>query len=183
MDMELSGKLLIARPLNKDPWFRRTVVLVYESNKAGTIGIVLNQRTTMSVQTLCAQHNVFYTGTEYVYRGGPVNERALIMVHSPEWACENTLQVNEHFSITSHDSMFRQMAMGSVPRRWRLCAGVSAWNDEQLLGELSGNPPWTPEHSWLTARATPSIIWDYDGDDQWNRAVELSGTQMINTFF
>jgi putative AlgH/UPF0301 family transcriptional regulator len=35
----------------------------------------------------------------------------------------------------------------------------------------------------LTANANESIIWDYDGDEQWNRAIELSSQQMIHTYF
>ena len=181
--MDYTGQLLIARPLNRDPWFRRSVVLIYESNRAGTVGVVLNQRTTVSVQTICAQNNYLYTGSDYVYRGGPVNERALIMVHTPEWSCPNTLQVNEHFSITSHDSMFKQLAVGDMPRKWRICSGVSAWSDEQIQGEMAGETPWTPEHSWLVARATQTSIFEIDGEKQWNYAIELAGRQMINSYF
>ena len=181
--LDYTGQLLIARPLNKDRYFKRSVVLVYESNRAGTVGVVLNKRSHYTVQTMCAQHDLVYMGKEYCYQGGPVNDRALILVHSNEWYCENTLRVNEYFSVTSHKDMFKRLSMGNTPRKWRLCAGLAAWSDDQLEGEMQGLEPWTTEHSWLTANPNPNIIWDYDGDEQWNRAVELSGKQLMNMWF
>lgn len=181
--MNLSGQLLIARPLNNDRYFKRSVILIYESHRAGTVGVVINKRTHHTVQTMCAQHDLVYMGKEYVYEGGPVNDRALVMVHSNEWACENTLKVNEYFSVTSHKDMFRRLSMGQTPRAWRICAGISAWSDDQIQGELRGEAPWTPEHSWLIANPSPSLLWGYDGDEQWNRAVELSGKQLVQSWF
>ena len=181
--MDYTGQLLIARPRNNDRFFKRSVILVYESNRAGTIGVILNQKTNHTCQNLLSQHNLIYNGPEYVYQGGPVNDNALILVHSNEWFCENTMKVNEHFSVTSHKDMFDRLAMGQGPRRWRLCAGIAAWNDEQLQGEMSGQTPWNPEHSWLTANSNESIIWDHDGDHQWNNAVELSSYQLIKQYF
>lgn len=180
---DYTGQLLISRPLNTDQYFKRSVILVYESNRAGTIGVILNKRTHMKVQTLCAQHDYVYMGPEYVYGGGPVNERALIMVHSNEWSCESTMRVNEYFSVTSHENMFAKLSAGQRPKQWRICAGVAAWSDDQLEREMEGQPPWTPEHSWLTANPTSSIIWKYDGNEQWNRSVELSGKQLTATWF
>lgn len=181
--MDYTGQLLISRPLNKDSFFKRTVVLVYESNRAGTIGVILNRRTNYKVQTLIASHDLMYMGSEYCYMGGPVNDKALILIHSNEWQCENTMQVNEVFSVTSHKDMFKRLAMGQTPKHWRLCAGVAAWSDDQIEGEMSGRAPWTPEHSWLTANPNTDIIWNYDGDEQWNRSVELSSSQLITQYF
>lgn len=181
--MDYTGQLLIARPRNRDRFFKRSVILIYESNRAGTIGLILNKPSNYKVQTLIANHNLIYMGPEYCYQGGPVNDKALILVHSNEWYCENTLKVNDQFSVTSHKDMFKRIAMSQAPRRWRLCAGISAWSDDQLEGEMNGVSPWNLEHSWLTANANESIIWDYDGDEQWNRAIELSSQQMIHTYF
>jgi putative AlgH/UPF0301 family transcriptional regulator len=93
------------------------------------------------------------------------------------------MQVNEVFSVTSHKDMFKRLAMGQTPKHWRLCAGVAAWSDDQIEGEMSGRAPWTPEHSWLTANPNTDIIWNYDGDEQWNRSVELSSSQLITQYF
>ena len=50
--MDYTGQLLIARPRNNDRFFKRSVILVYESNRAGTIGVILNRKTNHTCQNL-----------------------------------------------------------------------------------------------------------------------------------
>jgi putative AlgH/UPF0301 family transcriptional regulator len=60
---------------------------------------------------------------------------------------------------------------------------MCAWQPGQLDRELKGLPPFKAENSWLIADPNDTIVYDYDGDTQWEKALTYSRQQMINFFF
>ena len=69
-----AGELLVATPLLGDPNFRRTVVLVVEHEPGeGTLGVVLNRPTEVSVRQVLEPWTELATGPSVVFTGGPVS--------------------------------------------------------------------------------------------------------------
>jgi putative AlgH/UPF0301 family transcriptional regulator len=114
-----------------------------------------------------------------MYVGGPVNVKALTMIHSAEWACENTMQINNEFSISSHADLLQRLAMGDCPNYWRLIVGLCAWTPDQLENELNGVTPYNHVFSWLTATPTQEGVFGLDGTDQWTSSIEHSGSEFV----
>lgn len=183
--MSRVGKLLIAHP--KIPVgnpFRKSVIYIYEDNANGTQGVVLNYHSSFTVKDLCNQKGIIYPdGTHNLHKGGPVNEQAILMLHTDEWQSSNTMEAGKGYRISSDNHMFQKVALGDAPVYYRIFAGMSSWAVGQLDMEMKGQFPYRPENSWLTATANDSIIFDYDGDAQWEKAVELSSRQMIEQYF
>jgi putative AlgH/UPF0301 family transcriptional regulator len=63
-----------------------------------------------------------------------------------------------------------------------MMGGICAWQPGQLEMELKGQGPYLPENSWLTCKSNEDIIFAYDGERQWEKAVELSSRQMFNQY-
>jgi putative transcriptional regulator len=62
-DDPLGGRLLVATPLLGDPNFRRTVILIVEDEPAeGTLGVVLNRPTEVSVGQVLEPWTALVTG-------------------------------------------------------------------------------------------------------------------------
>ena len=183
--MSKVGKLLIAHPcLPKGNPFRKSVIYIYEDNKNGTLGVVLNYNSSYSVRELCNQKGILFgDGTKQLHKGGPVNEQAILMLHSDEWQSQNTTEAGKNYRISSDNLMFQKISLGDCPAYYRIFAGMAGWAVGQLDMELKGQFPYKPENSWLTADANDSILFDYDGDEQWHKAVSLSSKQMINQYF
>lgn len=183
--MTTVGNLLIAHPnLRKANPFHKTVIYVYEHNDNGVMGVVLNRNTEFSIQSLFrSKGHLYNNGIPTLHQGGPVNESALVLLHTDEWHSTNTATAGPGLRVSSDGLMFEKMAMGDEPVLWRLFNGMSAWAPGQLEMELKGQFPYRPENSWLTATANDSIVFEYDGEEQWEQAIELSRTQMINQFF
>ncbi|MDQ2752809.1 MAG: YqgE/AlgH family protein, partial [Bacteroidota bacterium] len=79
MNKELKkGDLLIADPFLKDPNFMRTVVLLCDHQKEGTIGFVLNRKYNKTVGELISQ---LETCNFPVYYGGPVQTDTVHFLH------------------------------------------------------------------------------------------------------
>jgi putative transcriptional regulator len=172
-----SGQLLIAPPAVKGTFWYKTVVLVTEDHASGSLGLVLNKRSQMTISEFAAQIGVELDLPGYLYLGGPINVKSLSFLHTNDWRCSNTMQINEHFSISSAEDILPRLAMGHVPNQWRMFLGMCGWSPNQLLGEIKGIPPWSPETSWCTASSSPDLVFEHDLKDQWVQVLERSGQE------
>lgn len=175
--MSYKGKLLVAHPNLNEGVFARSVIFVYQDDGNGTVGLILNKPTQWRVSQLLREKGMLYEGSEHVYKGGPVNEHAVIMLHEDQWYSSNTLQVSKGLAVTSDIPMMEKLAMGNAPACWRLFAGVAGWAPGQLQLELKSRV------GWLTCDANDSIVFDKDGERQWNKAVQMCSQQMIDHYF
>ena len=177
--MNLTGKLLIAPPSVRGNFWQKTVIYVTENHARGSMGLVLNKVSKMPIREFAQNCNVDCDIDGFMYVGGPVNVKALTMIHSAEWACENTMQINNEFSISSHADLLQRLAMGDCPNYWRLIVGLCAWTPDQLENELNGVSPYNHAFSWLTATPTQEGVFVLDGTDQWTSSIEHSGSEFV----
>ena len=181
------GKLLIAHPHfpERSP-FAKSVVYVYQDDAVnGTVGVILNKKSRTSVQALADRNGVMF-GDEYpiVHIGGPVNRDALILLHTNDWHSSNTASAGGNLRISSDNHMLPKLAQYTdQPIYWRLFVGAATWIPGQLDAEINGDYPYGSHQMWLTADADEDIIFEYDGEDQWIKAVDLCSQQTINHFF
>ena len=175
--MDLKGNLLIAPPSVKGNFWYKTVIMITENHHDGTIGLVLNKRSQLSIKQFGEQldYDLDYPG--YVYQGGPVNVKSLSFLHSPEWSCKNTMQINNHFSVSSADDILPRLAMGDSPRVWRIFLGMCGWGENQLASEIKGSPPFSHSTSWCLASSKEDLVFGSDNKDQWCNALERSALE------
>jgi len=182
---ELAGKVLISHPLqDRDSIFHKSVVYLYQHNPAGSIGLLLNKPSTITLHDLCKEKNYqLLVQPHPVHTGGPVSNNSLIMLHSDEWRSENTAKAYNNLLISSDNLMVKRIALGDAPTRWRIFGGLCGWAPGQLQAELNGIPPFSKKHRWMLADPTPELIFDSVGEHQWNKAIELSSLQLFNQYF
>jgi putative transcriptional regulator len=179
--MNLTGNILIAPPAMKGNFWHKTVVLITENHGSGSVGLVLNKRSQMSVVEFGEQLGFDIDLPGFVYLGGPVNVKSLSFLHTNDWTSKNTMRVSEHFSISSADDILPRLAMGDAPNRWRLFLGMCGWSPGQLAGEIKGIPPWQQETSWLTAKYDEDLVFGTDNNDQWCAALDRSGLEFAQS--
>jgi putative transcriptional regulator len=75
--MSTTGKLLIAPPNVRGNFWQRTVIFVTEDHDRGSVGLVLNKTSKMSIKEFSEQHGVESDIEGSIYVGGPVNVNAL----------------------------------------------------------------------------------------------------------
>jgi putative AlgH/UPF0301 family transcriptional regulator len=180
------GKLLIAHPnLPKDNWFYKTVIYIYaDDSEKGTLGLALNVKTNLEIKKICYDKGILFPdSTKSVFKGGPIAQSSLMLLHTDEWKNANTITAGPSYCLTSDNTMFDRLSIYDAPAYWRMFMGLCAWQPGQLDLELAGRFPYNSVNSWLTADSNDSIVFEYDGDEQWHKAVELSSQQMINHYF
>ena len=180
-----TGTLLIAHPnLPQENPFRRSVIYIHNETDEGTSGLVLNKNTGFPIKNICKERGILYpNGIDKVFAGGPVQQQALILLHTNEWVSANTKPCENGLAVSSDVTMFERLSLGQVPAYWRMFTGFCGWGQGQLDAELNGSFPYKPENSWLTAKANDDIIFKYEGEEQWQQAMKLSSRQMIDSFF
>src|SRR6476469_4666070 len=72
MDESLRGSLLVAAPQLLDPNFRRTVVLLAEHGEEGSMGVILNRPSGMTVADAAPDLETYVGAETPIFAGGPV---------------------------------------------------------------------------------------------------------------
>jgi putative transcriptional regulator len=179
--MELVGNILIAPPAVKNSFWQKTVILITEHSPQGTLGLVLNKPSNMTFVDFGAQLNTILNIPGNVYVGGPINNHSMSMIHTNEWRCKNTMQINSSLSVSSADDILPRLSVGDCPKHWRLFLGMCGWAPGQLMNEFRGVPPFNRNHSWCISKSSIDLSFDYDGMEQWGKYLDKSGLEFAQT--
>lgn len=179
--MDLTGNLLIAPPSVKGNFWYKTVVLVTEHHDNGSMGLVLNKRSQMTVNEFAGQLGFSMDVPGFLYLGGPINVKSLSFLHSNEWRCNNTMRINKQLSLSSAEEILPRLALGDRPKLWRMFLGVCGWSPNQLVSEIKGTPPFEHSVSWCTANSDLDLVFGSDTKDQWVQTLERSGQEFAQS--
>lgn len=179
--MNYTGKLLIAPPSVRGNFWQKTVIYVTEHHERGSIGLVLNKPSKMSIKEFSTQHGVDSDIEGVIYVGGPVNVNALTVLHTVEWSCGNTLKINNNFSLSSSGDLLSRFAAGDKPEKYRIFAGLCAWAPNQLDSEFKGVNGFDHKFSWLVSSADAFHVFELNGQQQWTSAIEQSSLEFAQT--
>jgi putative transcriptional regulator len=176
-----TGLLLISPPAVKGNFWNKTVIFVTEDHERGSIGLVLNKPSKMSIKEFSKQHGVESEIDGYIYVGGPVNVNALTVLHTPEWNCGNTMKINESYSLSSSGDLLLRFAAGDKPKYWRMFAGLCAWAPDQLDNEFKGVNGYDHKFSWLISSSSYMNVFGLEGSNQWTSAIEQSSIEFAQS--
>ncbi|MDR3424861.1 MAG: YqgE/AlgH family protein [Alphaproteobacteria bacterium] len=168
----LTGQFLVAMPGMADPRFSRTVIYVCSHGPSGAMGLVINRLFgEADFRMLLEQLNVesvFPTPDIPVQFGGPVEMGRGFVLHSSEYLREGTTRIDDFVAITATVEIIQDIADGKGPDRILMALGYAGWGAGQLEEELKGN-------GWLTVAADENILFDFDLDSKWDRAMAKIG--------
>ena len=177
--MQYVGKLLVANPNQKDPFWSKTVVWLYECNQDNYAGLIINKPSSKNCGELAEHHRIAWRTNVPLYVGGPVNPSALILAHTPEWSTANTQHLpHSNVSLSSHGSMLNRLSDGDEPENWRLLLGYSGWAPGQLARELKDST------GWLVTDFQQELLWDTRRPEVvWHQALDLATQQAVDKLF
>jgi putative transcriptional regulator len=171
----LSGKLLLAMPGMADPRFERAVIAMCVHDENGAVGIGIGQkRAGISFRGLLEQLDIDpgEAPDSAVHYGGPVEPGRGFVLHSGDWAGQDSLHVNgekgEIFVMSGTIDVLKAIAEGRGPSRWIVALGYAGWGEGQLDEEMT-------RHGWFAAAADPQILFDTPTDARWAAAFKAEG--------
>ena len=188
--MNLTHHFLIAMPGVRDAQFARSVVYVCEHNERGTLGLIVNKPSDITLSQLFDKLDLPLQradlATQPVLQGGPVQtDRGFVLhevVHASavegtqqaqeqdETLYASTLRIPGGLEMTTSKDVLEALATGGGPQRLLITLGYSAWGEGQLESELR-------ENAWLTVGADLAVLFDTPVSERYDRALALLGLQ------
>ena len=160
-------------PQMQDPNFRRTVLLMIQHDESASFGLVLNRDSDMLIGDL-------FESFEYRWAGEPaatVNWGGPVQLNSGWLLLGDTLSLvpdGEHLStvlpgvnFAASMEVFRDVAE-NPPEDVRFFLGYAGWGPGQLESEIA-------QGAWLSAPASPDLIFGSRPDEMWSRVVRGLG--------
>ncbi len=168
----LTGQCLIAMPALRDPRFARTVIYICAHNADGAMGLVLNRLIgSVTFPDLLSQldiENLGHAGNQPIHFGGPVEQARGFVLHSDDYAKEETLKIGGGIALTATIDILRDLAAGGGPEDCLLALGYAGWGAGQLDEEIQRN-------DWLNVEPDEALLFGPDLDNKWERAFAKLG--------
>ncbi len=161
----LSGQLLIAMPGMNDKRFIRSVIYVCAHSDAGAMGIILNQLHHINFPELLLHLGIIDSSQKKdlsepikkfpVRYGGPVDPSRGFVLHSDDYACEETVFIADKICFTATIDILKAISCEQGPQRALIALGYAGWKAGQLEAEISTN-------GWLISSASSSVLFESD---------------------
>ena len=176
-DATRAGRLLVATPSLADPNFRRTVVLVVEHEPGeGTLGVVLNRPTEVSVGQVLEPWTDLATGPSVVFTGGPVAPTSALALARAcgdgdplGWRALNGGPEMSRIGLVDLEAP-PQVLAGEIASL-RVFAGYAGWGSDQLESEIG-------EGAWYVVPAEPADPFNADPQRLWQDVLRRQGGEL-----
>jgi putative transcriptional regulator len=165
MDGSLSGRLLVATPMLRDPNFDRTVVMILEHVAEGAIGVVLNRPGELDVGAVLPSWGRLGAEPALIFWGGPVQPDGVIGLFQVADGAEPPLgwnAVTDRLGVIDLETDPDTIADGVG--RLRPFAGYAGWAAHQLDAEVEAQ-------AWWTVDAEQADALTVEPDDLWHRVL------------
>lgn len=174
------GTILAAAPDLLDPNFMHTVLVMCEHTSSGAYGLVINKRSSLTIDRLLPEDPVLGKLALPVAWGGPVQNDTLQILHRYPDRIPGGFKLAEGVYLGGELSDVTAVLAATddpnVHHGIRFILGCSGWGEGQLDGEIDGGT-WVP----LAMDATWVFGMDRGGrDDQsdtWRHALRSLGRQ------
>lgn len=177
--MQLQDHFLIAMPDMQDETFSQSVIYLCEHNENGSMGLILNQPTDLSIAELCSKMNFMMKtdrtfSDDLVLSGGPVAiERGFILHTNTNEPFKHSYKITEHLSLTTSADIIDTLGSHKAPEKYLVALGCASWSVGQLEQEILDN-------DWLVVPADQRILFDVPYTERWLEANLLLGIQHHN---
>lgn len=181
--------LLVALPQVVDPFFNKSVVLLIHHDDEGSLGLIVNRPTGISVGEILEGMEIPWSGEAgaLTHFGGPVQPQLGTVLFTPPEGGNGLLaghgdgadgggaagglqaasEVSPGVALTQHIADLGRLAT-SPPPRFRLFLGYAGWGEGQLVEEILRN-------DWLVAPVDPELVFSPSPEGAWAAALRSVG--------
>lgn len=180
--MDLKHHFLIATPQVDDEFFAKSVVYICEHSELGTMGIIINHPTDLSVAELWARINYMMADTRdyqdaLVVAGGPMHMDRHFTIHSKSPVdFTYSYPLTDGLWLTSSVDVIGALGTASQPAHYLMALGCASWAPNQLEDEIRN-------HDWLVVPADHYVLFDAPYEQRYEAAKELLGIHTENFIY
>jgi putative transcriptional regulator len=160
--MPAAGQLLVASPMLSDPNFARSLVLLLDVDENGSLGVVLNRPTGVSLADVLDPWEPLSSAPAVLFRGGPVEPDGALGLASLVDGAAEPVGWRRMFGRTGLIDL-------DVPTfgdyaSLRIYAGYAGWGAGQLEAEIA-------EGAWYVVPAEPADLTSDDPERLWRQVL------------
>jgi putative transcriptional regulator len=163
------GVFLVASPDIQDPNFAESVILLIGYDSAGSMGLIVNQRTRVDLATALPDVEELRGVKENLFLGGPVGRDRVMLLLRSRVAPEASLPVMDGLFITTSADVLRQvLAKDRAAETFHVYAGYAGWSPGQLEDEVARG-------DWKIVRGDDRVLFETPPADLWRHLSEKLG--------
>ena len=170
----VKNHLLIASNKMNDDRFKKTVIVILESDKEGAWGFVINKPIgTIPIALLVdpsqsspEERDKLYNIKMPVLWGGPVETNEIYILHSKEYKSV-TSKKYESISVSRDYKILLDIIKKKGPKNILIVMGYSGWGPGQLEGEME-------QDHWVLSNIDLDIIFGKKSKEKWKKAYKNS---------
>ncbi len=161
------GKILIAEPFLKGPYFGRSIILLTEFGKEGAVGFVLNKASNVYPDEVI-DDILSFKGELFI--GGPVSSDTLHFIHTLGDVLPGSVKVTEDIYWGGNFDKLKDLINSDVAtyKQVKFFAGYSGWSPGQLENEIK-------DKSWIVTEIDDKTIMNENIDDIWEKSLTSLG--------
>ena len=166
------GYLLVAQPLLIDSYFNRSVILICDHNKNGTIGLQVNKPLKSNLKSIISKTLI----DQKAFLGGPVDKN-IFFLHKKNFSTDESIKINNDLFFSKNIDYIENLILNKKiqENQFKLFIGYSGWNSGQLEEELN-------ENSWIVIpKFDINIIFSKDYKNIWKKV--LNNSNKIHKMF
>jgi putative transcriptional regulator len=163
------GRILISEPFSDSEYFKRSIVLLTEYSRDGTVGFILNKPVLVTLDQLLDDFDGY---TWKIWMGGPVNTDRIYYVHTlGDKLIPDSLHVKDNIYWGGSFDIVRELIKaGKVTEsEIRFFVGYSGWDLNQLESEIK-------RKYWMVSQIDSVEIMN-PAIDVWQTAVKTVGSK------
>jgi len=167
------GHLLIAEPsIIGDLSFNRSVILLADHNKEGSVGFIMNKPLEYTINDLVPDIEASFS----IYNGGPVEQDNLYFIHCIPNLIPNSIKISNGIYWGGDFEQTRDLINNGTIHKdsIRFFLGYTGWDANQLEDEMNSN-------SWIAIENIyKSSIFKKPTFDFWKeQLIELGGEYLL----
>lgn len=170
VDEPAAGVFLVASRQMPDPRFQHTVILLLAHGDDGTLGLIINRPTAISL--LDALPDLGDRGAKHLlFFGGPVALNSLMFLNRSPKPPAQAIMVLDDVYVSSDRAVLEPLLDDSKPTALRFYFGHAGWGPGQLHAELARG-------SWRLFRADADTLFQGQSEMLWEKFIG-SGNQIM----
>ena len=155
------GIFLVATAGMQDPRFRRSVVLLLEHGENGTLGLIVNKVTEISLPQVLPDLKESGQESNLLFFGGPVGLDGILFLTRNAEPPERAEHVMEDVYYSGDRNLLKEfLEQNKGAGELRVFLGNSGWSPGQLAAEIA-------EGAWRLVRGDSDTLFEKDLDDLW----------------
>lgn len=163
------GRILISGPFLRDATFGRSVILLIDHSKEGSMGLIVNKQLPIYLNDIIQDLN--YANEIPLFKGGPIGTDTLFYLHTLK-DIPGAIPIDEGLYLNGDFAMVKEYILqgNAVTDRIRFFLGYSGWESEQLDEEIK-------ENTWIISKEESDYLMSTETKHMWKQALEKMGNK------